>query len=79
MDTSGSHTWFENKKTNEQFKKQHLNKEKNIKKFLKENPDLVCFSTLSMTSMGDNKRKQKIEFNGEIFEPASWFSIFRSR
>jgi adenine-specific DNA-methyltransferase len=76
VDTAGSHTWFENKKTNDQFKATPEQR-KNIKNFLKENPDLVCFRTLSMTSMGDNKKKQKIEFNGEIFEPTpgSQFSV----
>ena len=76
IDSAGSHTWFENKKTKETFKATPEQR-KNVEKFLKSNPDLQCFTTLSMTSMGDNIKNQIIEFNGEKFKPhpGSQFSV----
>lgn len=76
VDTAGSHTWFENKNTKETFKATPEQRN-DVEKYLKNNPDLNCFRTLSMTSMGDSPNKQVIEFNGEKFEPhsGSHFSV----
>ena len=76
VDTAGSHTWFENRKTKETFKATPIQRN-DVEKYLKSNPDLDCFRTLSMTSMGDSPNNQVIEFNGEKFKPhsGSHFSV----
>jgi adenine-specific DNA-methyltransferase len=76
VDTAGSHAWFENKKTKKTFKATPEQR-RNVDNFLKENPELICFRTLSMTSMGETPKKQIIEFNGEKFEAhsGSHFSV----
>lgn len=76
VDTAGSHTWFENKITKETLKATPEQRN-DVEKYLKENPHLDCFRTLSMTSMGDSQNNQIIEFQGEKFKPhsGSHFSV----
>ena len=78
VDTAGSHTWFENKKTKETFKATPEQRN-DVEKYLKSNPDLECFRTLSMTSMGDSPNNQVIKFNGEKFKPHAGFTLFSNR
>lgn len=68
VDNNSSHIWFENVKTGEE-NQSTPEQRSNVKQYLKNNPNLKCFATLSMTSMSNNPKKQSIEFKGKKFEP----------
>jgi adenine-specific DNA-methyltransferase len=66
-DSSGSHLWFENTRTQEPIKA-NPQQRKDVEKFIRDNPDIVPFSTLGLNAQGTEKQEAFV-FKGTSYYP----------
>ncbi|MBU1864765.1 MAG: site-specific DNA-methyltransferase [Candidatus Omnitrophica bacterium] len=65
--SSGSHLWFEDKNSKQCFKAEPQQR-KQIEKYLKDNPNLIPFSTLGLNAQGTEKQ-QPFKYNDKEYYP----------